>query len=121
MTDDDSSYGAPLEAHGLDRQPCLVHMRRTFTRRLRKLPEAVREGSAPRLQRLRTLLRDLPAEGAAILMGWLEEAVDPESPAPKAWRSLVQHFPGAGTGCGSTAAPRTCRPPRIAWKDASDG
>ena len=92
VTDDDSSYGGPLEAHGLDHQQCMVHMRRTFTRRLRKLPEAVRECSAPRLKRLRTLLRDLPAEGAAILMGWLEEAVDPEVPVPKEWRSLVQHF-----------------------------
>ena len=42
VTDDDSAYGSPLEAHGLDRQPCLVHRRRTFARRLRKLPEAVR-------------------------------------------------------------------------------
>ena len=92
VTDDDSSYGGPLEAHGLDRQQCLVHMRRTFARRLRKLPEEVRKGYAPRLKRLRTLLRDLPAEGAAILMGWLEEAVAPAAPAPKAWRSLVQHF-----------------------------
>ncbi len=92
VTDDDSSYGGPLEAHGLDRQQCLVHMRRTFTRRLRKLPEEVRECYAPRLKRLRTLLRELPAEGAAILMGWLEEAVAPAAPAPKEWRSLVQHF-----------------------------
>ena len=83
---------SPLEAHGLDRQQCMVHMRRTFTRRLRKLPEEVRERYAPRLKRLRALLRALPAEGAAILMGWLEEAVDPAAPAPKEWRSLVQHF-----------------------------
>ena len=96
VTDDDSAYGSPLEAHGLDRRQCMVHMRRTFARRLRKLPEEVRERHAPRLKRLRVLLRELPAEGAAILMGWLEEAVDPEAPAPKAWRSLVQHFPGAG-------------------------
>ena len=92
VTDDDSAYGGPLEAHGLDRRQCRVHMRRTFTRRLRKLPEEVRERYAPRLKRLRALLRELPAEGAAILMGWLEEAVDPEAPAPKEWRRLVQHF-----------------------------
>ena len=92
VTDDDSSYGGPLEAHGLDRQQCLVHMRRTFTRRLRKLPEEVRERYAPRLKRLRALLREVPAEGATILMGWLEEAVDPAAPAPKEWRRLVQHF-----------------------------
>ncbi|MCY3658135.1 MAG: transposase [Caldilineaceae bacterium] len=92
VTDDDSAYGAPLEAHGLDRQQCMVHMRRTFTRRLRKLPEEVRERYAPRLKRLRVLLRELPAEGAGILMGWLEEAIDPEAPAPKEWRCLVQHF-----------------------------
>ncbi len=92
VTDDDSAYGAPLEAHGLDRQQCMVHMRRTFARRLRKLPEEVRECYAPRLKRLRRLLRELPAEGATILMGWLEEAVDPVAPAPKEWRSLVQHF-----------------------------
>ena len=117
VTDDDSSYGSPLEAHGLDRRQCMVHMRRTFARRLRKLPEEVRKGYAPRLKQL----RELPAEGAEILMGWLEEAVDPEAPAPKEWRSLVQHFPGAGTKCGSTAAPRTCPPPPTAWKAASDG
>ena len=89
---DTLNNGGPLEAHGLDRQPCMVHMRRTFARRLRKLPEEVRKGYAPRLKRLRELLRELPAEGAAILMGWLEEAVAPEVPAPKAWRNLVQHF-----------------------------
>ena len=91
VTDDASSYGGPLEAHGLDRQQCMVHRRRTFARRRRKLPEEVRKGYAPRLKRLRELLRELPAEGAAILMGWLEEAVAPEASAPKAWRSLVQH------------------------------
>ena len=121
VTDDDSAYGGPLEAHGLDRRQCMVHMRRTFARRLRKLPEEVRERHAPRLKRLRRLLRELPAEGTVILMGWLEEAVDPAAPAPKEWRSLVQHFPGRRTGCGSTAAPRTCPPPPTAWKAASDG
>ena len=77
--DDDSAYGAPLEAHGLDRQQCMVYMRRTFTRRLRKLPEEVRERYAPRLKRMRGTAAVTCAEGAAILMGWLQEVVDPMS------------------------------------------
>ena len=72
--DDAAVYEVTLEVPGLDRHQWLVHVRRTFGRRMRCLPAEVWTRYAARLSQWHRLLRDLPV--------WLEEAVDSEAVAP---------------------------------------
>ena len=84
-----ASYGSHLDAHGLG--PPTVHGAHAVD--LCAAPAQAAEGGtqeryAPRLKRLREMLRYLPTEGAEILMDWL--GVDPEAPTPRsggAWCS----------------------------------
>ena len=74
-TDEDPVYGPALEAAGLDRQPCAVHMQRTVGRHIR----SVDEDDLTHLDRvllpiLQRLARERPPEAGPVLLA-LWEAV----------------------------------------------
>ena len=74
-TDDDPVYGPALEAAGLDRQPCAVHMQRTVGRHIRGLDEDdLTHLDRVLLPILRRLARERPPEAGPVLLA-LWEAV----------------------------------------------
>ena len=73
-TDDDPVYGPALEAAGLDRQQCTVHMQRTVGRHIRSIDDDLTHLDRVLLPILQRLARARPPEAGPVLLG-LWEAV----------------------------------------------
>ena len=69
----------------------MVHMKRTLGRARRKLGPAVVARYGPAWARLPQLLDDLPDTGEDELFTWREQAADPTTDTPDAWRRRVLH------------------------------
>ena len=69
-TDDDPVYGPALDASGLDRQQCAVHMQRTVGRHIRGIDEdALTHLDRVLLPILQRLARTRPLEAGPVLLG----------------------------------------------------
>ena len=95
-TDDDPVYGPALDASGLDRQPCAVHMQRTVGRHIRGLDkDDLTHLDRVLLPILQRLVRERPlAAGPVLLALWQAVAkgrvrLDPEV-RPRLWHLVVR-------------------------------
>ena len=96
VTDDDPAFRKALQGCGLDRQLCVVHMRRTVRRRLQRMRQG-RDRILPApedaavLQGVVRLVRELPLWGGQLLLvccEWAHQGVIRLSPPVL---SLVEH------------------------------
>ena len=97
VTDDDPAFRKALQGCGLDRQLCVVHMRRTVRRRLQRLRTGLRtRADATVLRGVVQLMRHLPLWGGQLLLvccEWAHQGVIRLSPPVLA---LVEHVMDRG-------------------------
>jgi len=92
-TDDAPVYGPALDASGLDRQQCAVHMQRTVGRHIRDLdPDTLTHLDRALLPVLRRLVRERPPAAGPILLELWQVVVQGRVRLDPEVRKLLQHI-----------------------------
>lgn len=87
VTDDSTDYRSGVDHAGVQRQQCLVHMKRTLGRAKGRLNKRVRTRYARLLEQISALVKELPVDGVAKLLRWYVNTA-----LPPALRRLVVHL-----------------------------
>ncbi len=102
VTDDSTDYSVGVCEAGLSRQQCAAHMKRTLGRAKGRLPKKTRVRHKDLLDQLSEMVKDLPSDGARILLEWSTRGRLPDemrwvvTHLLVKWRELTLHQRRAG-------------------------